>query len=168
MRIIEIPPSSLVILGGPAGCGKSTFARKHFLETQIVSSDRCRAIISDDEENMTVSGKAFKLFHLIIDMRLSVNRLTVADSTALTRTARKRLKKMADKYNFNTVFILLNVPIQFCLEQNASRQRVVDPTVIEKHIHSLKKVVKDIPHEGYTKYHILGEQEIPNTEIKVV
>ncbi|SFR10120.1 AAA family ATPase [Desulfoscipio geothermicus] len=168
MQTIEIPYRSLVILCGPAGCGKSTFARKHFKETQIVSSDRCRAMISDDEENMAVSGKAFKLFHMLIDMRLSFNRLTVADSTALTRPARKRLKKLANKHNFYTTLVLFNFPLELCLKQNASRERTVDPAVILKHQRQLKKTINDIPNEGYHRSFIMETGEVPEALVNII
>ena len=48
---ISIPEFSLVLLIGASGSGKSTFARKHFLPTEIVSSDACRGLVSDDENS---------------------------------------------------------------------------------------------------------------------
>ena len=82
MKRIEIPKTSLVVLCGSAGCGKSNFASRHFRPTQVVSSDHCRAMVSDSEEDMSASRKAFKVFRLIIDSRLALGRLTVSDSTA--------------------------------------------------------------------------------------
>ena len=48
---IQIPELCLVVLIGPSGCGKSTFARKHFKPTEVLSSDFCRGLVSDDENN---------------------------------------------------------------------------------------------------------------------
>jgi len=48
---IFIPKLSLVVLIGPSGSGKCTFARKHFLPTEVSSSDAGRAMVSDDENN---------------------------------------------------------------------------------------------------------------------
>lgn len=87
--VMVLPDPCLVILCGPAGSGKSTFAQAHFAETAVVSSDRCRALIADDEQELRVSGAAFVLFHQIIDSRLRFRRLTVADSTALHPDARR-------------------------------------------------------------------------------
>ena len=61
---ISIPNLSLVVLIGPSGSGKSTFARKHFLPTEVLSSDACRGMVSDDENNQAVTNEAFALLHL--------------------------------------------------------------------------------------------------------
>jgi len=58
---IEIPDFSLVVLIGSTGSGKSTFAAKHFLPTEVISSDNCRALISDDETDQGVTADAFDL-----------------------------------------------------------------------------------------------------------
>src|SRR5215831_5552424 len=93
-RVRLIRPS-VVVLCGPAACGKSTFAARHFRPTQIVSSDRARALVCDDERDQRYSAEAFALVHFIIEQRLSINRLCVVDSTALTPESRKRLLNLA-------------------------------------------------------------------------
>ena len=62
---VSVPKLSLVVLIGPSGCGKSTFARKHFLATEVLSSDECRALVSDDENNQAVTNEAFAVLHFI-------------------------------------------------------------------------------------------------------
>ena len=82
---ITIPKLSLVVLIGPSGAGKSTFARKHFLPTEILSSDACRAMVSDDENNQAVTREAFEILHFIATKRLALGRLTYPrDITVLT------------------------------------------------------------------------------------
>ena len=68
---ISIPNLSFVILIGPSGSGKSTFARKHFLPTEILSSDACRGMVSDNENDQTVTNEAFELLHFIARKRLA-------------------------------------------------------------------------------------------------
>ncbi len=58
---VSIPNLSLVVLIGPSGSGKSTFARKHFLPTEVLSSDACRGMVCDDENDQTVTNQAFWL-----------------------------------------------------------------------------------------------------------
>ena len=67
---ITIPELSLVVLIGPSGCGKSSFGRKHFLPTEVVSSDACRGLISDNENDQSATNDAFDLLHTIVRKRL--------------------------------------------------------------------------------------------------
>src|SRR5262245_57852989 len=102
---ISIPELSLVILIGPSGAGKSTFARKHFKATEILSSDFCRGLVSDDEANQGASGDAFDVLHLIAERRLARGRLTVIDATNVQGDARKPLLALARRYHVQTVAI---------------------------------------------------------------
>ncbi len=88
---IEMPEFSLVVLVGTSGSGKSTFARTHFLPTEIVSSDFCRALVSDDENDLSVTDQAFELVHEIARKRLALGRLTVIDATNVRSEFRKLL-----------------------------------------------------------------------------
>src|SRR5438128_11983786 len=95
--VVRVPDPSLVVLCGPAGSGKTTFARRHFRDTAIVSSDRCRAMIADDEANIRVSRDAFELFHAINEMRVRHRRLTRAASTGLPPGAGRMLQRIAGR-----------------------------------------------------------------------
>ena len=79
-RTLEIPDLCLVLLVGVSGAGKSTFARRHFKETEIISSDRARALVADDENDMAATDDAFALVHFLAGKRLARGRLTVIDA----------------------------------------------------------------------------------------
>src|ERR1700761_7033340 len=96
---IRIPRLSLVVRVGPSGSGKSTFARKHFLPTEILSSDACRGMVSDDENNQTVSNEAFEVLHFIATKRLALGKLTVIDATNVQPEGRKPLVRLARQYH---------------------------------------------------------------------
>ena len=93
----KLPEKCLVLLVGASGCGKSTFASKHFAKTEVVSSDECRGIVSDDENNQAATGDAFALLHYIVNKRLANGRLTVVDATNVQPESRKKLVEIADK-----------------------------------------------------------------------
>jgi len=118
---IKLPDLSLVVLIGPSGSGKSTFASKYFLSTEIVSSDNCRGLISDDENDQTVTAEAFALLHTIIRKRLALGRLTVVDATNVQREARKPLVSIAREYHCLPVVVVFNLPEKICKERNKHR-----------------------------------------------
>jgi protein phosphatase len=95
---ISIPNLSLVVLIGPSGSGKSTFARTRFLPTEVLSSDVCRGMVGDDENNQAVTSEAFSLLHFIAAQRLALGRLTVTDATNVQPEARKPLVELARKF----------------------------------------------------------------------
>ena len=63
--VVKLPDFALVVLIGASGSGKSTFARKHFLPTEILSSDASRGLISDDENDQSATSDAFEVLHFI-------------------------------------------------------------------------------------------------------
>src|ERR1700712_998919 len=107
---INVPKLSLVVLIGPSGSGKSTFARKHFLSTEILSSDACRAMVSDDENDQAVTRDAFEVLHFIVAKRLSLGKLTVIDATNVQPEARKPFVELARQFHCLPVAIVLNLP----------------------------------------------------------
>src|SRR3954447_18046960 len=96
---INIPKLSLVVLIGPSGSGKSTFARRHFRPTEILSSDACRGMVSDDEKEQAVTKDAFEVLRFIAGKRLALGRLTVIDATNVQPEARKPLVELARQYH---------------------------------------------------------------------
>jgi protein phosphatase len=100
---MKIPKLSLVVLIGPSGSGKSTFARKHFLPTEIITSDYCRGLVSDDENEQAATRDAFEVLHFIAAKRLARGRLTVIDATNVQAESRRPLVELARKYHFETI-----------------------------------------------------------------
>ncbi len=159
-RIITIPHRTLLVLCGPAGSGKSTFATQRFATTTIVSSDHCRAMICDDENNQKVNRDTFELFHLIIQKRLSLGRFTVADSTALHPDARRKLRDLSRHFGYFGCLLIFNIPPEICLERNKSRHRLVEERVIPYHTGLMQRAILDTPQEGWDLIKILGEQDL--------
>src|SRR5207248_2531858 len=118
-KTIKIPELSLVTLIGASGSGKSSFARKHFKPTEIISSDFCRGLVSDDENDQTASNDAFELLHYIARKRMARGQLTVVDATNVEPLNRKHLIAIAREYHALPVAIVLNVPAKICHDRNA-------------------------------------------------
>src|SRR6187551_153497 len=107
---ITIPKFSLVVLIGASGSGKSSFARQHFLPTEVLSSDFCRGLVSDDENDQAATGDAFEVLHFIAGKRLAAGRLTVVDATNVQPEARRPLVALAREHHVLPVAIVLDLP----------------------------------------------------------
>jgi len=164
---IVIPDSSLVILCGPAACGKSTFARNNFRRTQIVSSDTCRALLCDSAAAQWCSGYAFELFHFIIKRRMYLGRLTVADSTALSKSARSQLRKLARMYCHPVIAIAFDVTEESCIRHDQARRRRVGIEVIKQQFEKLAEALAAIPREEYDQVHVLKEGDVATAKVKL-
>lgn len=168
MSSLAIHEPSLVVLCGPSGSGKSSFARRHFPKTAIVSSDLCRAMVADDERDMGVSAQAFTLFHTWIEQRLLLGRLTVADSTALTPDARRRLLQLAKRYDVPAVLVLFNVDEPTCVARDARREAPVGAQVIESQHRLLAKAIQLVPKERFHHLRILTGTEVEAAEVRIL
>ncbi|HEU0179155.1 MAG TPA: AAA family ATPase [Blastocatellia bacterium] len=157
----------MILLIGPSGAGKSTFAARHFKQTEIISSDRCRAMVCDDESDQRVNGAAFGLLHHIARVRLAARRLTVIDATNLETQARRRLLRIARDNGVPSVAVVFNVPLQKCLERNLTRsERVVDEDVIILHATRFEWAIARLRFEGYARVYVLNEANLNDAAIE--
>ncbi|MBO0861881.1 MAG: AAA family ATPase [Chloracidobacterium sp.] len=164
---LHIPDPSLILLIGPSGAGKSTFAARHFKKTEIISSDRCRAMVCDDESDQSVNGAAFGLLHHIARVRLAARRLAVIDATNLETKARRRLLRIACGHCLPSVAVVFDVPLKKCLERNLARpDRVVNEDVIISHAARFDWAVARLRFEGYARLYILNEVNLNEVVIE--
>ena len=160
MSEISIPDFALVVLVGPTGSGKSSFARKHFLETEIVSSDRCRALVSDDETNQGASGDAFDLVHYTAGIRLRRRLLTVIDATSVQRQDRAALVQLARRFHALPVAMVLDIDPKLCHERNQSREnRGFGEHVPRNHSRALRRGLRGLQKEGFRQVHVMRSPE---------
>jgi len=149
---LPLPDHSLVLLIGPAGCGKSTFARKHFRPTEVVSSDACRGMVADDEADQTASKDAFELLHRIVAMRLRRGRLTVVDATNVRARERKELLALARAHRRPAVAIVFDLPPRTCQERNLRRvDRVAPREVVRVQHRRMRLSLPRLKAEGFAK-----------------
>ncbi len=160
---LHIPELSLVVLIGASSSGKSTFARKHFKSTEIVSSDYCRGVVSDDENSVASSGDAFELARFITAKRLKNGLLTVIDATNVQEEARKDWIRLAREYHVLPVAIVVNVPEKVCTQRHQSRiDRDFGSHVIPQQISQLKRSLRRLKVEGFR--HIIELRSPEETE----
>lgn len=165
--VLAVPELSLVVLVGASGSGKSTFARENFGPFEVISSDFCRGLVSDDENNQAASADAFEVLHFIAGKRLAAGRLTVVDATNTQPAARKALVQLARDHDVLPVAIVLDVPEAVAVERNRSRtDRDFGPHVIRRQQDQLRRSLKGLGKEGFRKvHHLRGVSQIDNATI---
>jgi protein phosphatase len=157
---LTIPELALVVLVGPSGAGKSTFAARHFKRTEVLSSDFCRGLASDDENDQSATADAFDILHFIAAKRLAAGRLTVVDATNVQPEARKPLVALARQHHCLPVAIVLDVPGKVCHERNANRpDRLFGPHVVRQQSAQLHRSLRGLEREGFRRVHVLSGQE---------
>ena len=157
---IKVPKLSLVVLIGPSGSGKSTFARKHFKATEILSSDACRAMVSDDENDQAVTRDAFEVLRFVAGKRLALGRLTVIDATNVQPEARKPLVELARQYHCLPVAVVLDMPERVCQERNRDRpDRDFGPHVVRNQSSQLRRSLRGLRKEGFRHVFVMENPE---------
>lgn len=157
---LKIPKLSLVILIGPSGSGKSTFARRHFLPTEVLSSDTCRGLVSDDDNNQAATTDAFDVLHYVAAKRLARGLLTVVDATNVQPEARRPLVELARQYHVLPVAIVLNMPEKLCQERNSQRaDRAFGPHVIRNQRSQLRRSLKGLKREKFSHVFVMDRAE---------
>ena len=161
---IRVPKLSLVVLVGASGSGKSTFARRHFLATEVVGSDFCRGLVGDHENDQTVTPQAFELVHVIARQRLGLGRLTVVDATNVQRESRRPLVGIAREYHAIPVAIVFNLPETVCQARNRDRtDRDFGPHVVRHQRSQLRRSLRGLKREGFRHVFVLESEDEVNT-----
>ncbi|MGW1056505.1 polynucleotide kinase-phosphatase [Micromonospora rubida] len=166
--MIDIPELALVALVGVSGSGKSTFARRHFAPSQVLSSDAFRALVADDENDQSASADAFDALHHVAGIRLRRGRLTVVDATNLQPHARAGLVRVAREHDVLPVAIVLDVPEALAWERTQARtDRTFGRPVLARMQRDLRRSYGQLAREGFRKVHVLrGVEEIDAAEVR--
>jgi protein phosphatase len=164
---LTIPDFSLVLMMGASGSGKSTFAARHFQPSEILSSDRCRGMVADDEADQSATGDAFDVLYYIAAKRLAARRLTVIDATNLRAEDRKHAIELARRYHALPVVFALDVPEAICAGRNRDRpDRAFGAHVIRNQVQLLRRSLRGLQREGFRIVHTLSSVEaVGGTEV---
>lgn len=165
--MIKLPSMGLVLLIGISGSGKSTFARAHFRPTQVISSDFCRGLVSDDDNDQSATADAFDVLHYIVGTRLRRGLLTVVDATNVQPEARAALIKVAKEHDVLTDAVVLDVPPAVATARNETRSdRTFGAHVITRQHRDLTRSLGRLRKEGFRRVHVLrGEAVIDSAVI---
>ena len=157
---ITIPELSLIVLIGASGSGKSSFARKHFKLTEVLSSDFCRGLVSDNENDQSATKDAFEVLHYVAAKRLAAGKLVVIDATNVQAEDRKSLLALAREYHCLPVAIALNLPERICHERNQQRSdRNFGPHVVQRQSQALRRSLRSLQREGFRYVYTFNSPE---------
>jgi protein phosphatase len=157
---LKVPELSLVVLIGVTGSGKSTFARARFKATEVISSDFCRGLVADDENDQSATKAAFEVLQFIAGQRLKAGRLTVIDATNVQPEARRQLVLLAREHDVLPVAIVLDLPEKLCAERNTGRpDRDFGPHVLRRQRGQLRRGLRGLGREGFRTVHVLNTPE---------
>jgi len=153
---ILLPGDAMVALVGIAGSGKSTFAQAHFAPTEILSSDEFRGVVADDESDQSASEDAFALLHAALRLRLRRGRLTVVDATNVEEWGRRQLLDIAGQERRAAVAIVLDLPVEVCLERLGGRgARPVPPHAVRRQHRELHGSLPTLGAEGFRTVYVI-------------
>jgi len=165
--IIRLPPDAMVLLIGPSGAGKSTFAARHFLPTEVLSSDGMRAMVADDPHDQGATDAAFELLHTTLALRLARRRLTVVDATNVEHWARQEPLSIARRVRRPAVAIVFDLPLEVCLAHNVARDVPRPAAAIRRQHRWLRDSIGFLPGEGYAaSWTLTSEDEVNGARVE--
>lgn len=143
--------SNFIILVGPPGSGKSSFAeeiKKTDDSWIVVSPDKIRESINGDASDQKNNVEVFKVVYQNLEDYLSDGYNVVYDATNCRAVYRVKILNAIKKYTNKCVCLVSSTSISECFERNAARNRVVPEDVIERMYFTLKKHQPTLS-EGY-------------------
>ena len=147
---VAVPPDALLVLVGPSGAGKTTFAARAVAPTEVLSSDAMRAMVADDASDQTATEAAFELLHAALGFRLARGRLTVVDATNVEARWRTPLLALARRHGRSAVAIVFDLPLELCLKRNAARMRgAVPEAAIRRQHQRMRRSLGELAEEGF-------------------
>jgi alkanesulfonate monooxygenase SsuD/methylene tetrahydromethanopterin reductase-like flavin-dependent oxidoreductase (luciferase family)/predicted kinase len=121
----EIPAPALIVLVGPAGSGKTTWARHRYAGNEIVSSDALRAAVGTGEADLDASKDAFAVLDAVVAARLRRGLTTIVDTLGLDPGRRAALIVAGRGAGLPVVAVRFTTSLQLCQARNRLRDRPV-------------------------------------------
>jgi len=120
--------STLYVMVGIPGSGKSTWAKAHLTDAEYISRDNVRlSIIKDNEDLFSHEDEVYDKFVAILADGLRNQHNMVADATHMSHGARKKLinaiaKNGVKSEEYEIVFVYMNTPIEECIRRDDLRE----------------------------------------------
>jgi len=118
-------------------------------------------MVSDNENDQTVTNQAFEVLRFIAGKRLALGRITVIDATNVQPEARKPLVELARQYHCLPVAIVLDLPEKLCRERNSQRaDRDFGPHVVRNQKSQLRRSLRGLHREGFRHVFVLNSPSV--------
>jgi protein phosphatase len=166
---MTIADPSLVLLVGPSGGGKSTFARRSFPARSVLASDELRGMLADDPSDQGASAEAFQVLTVLVNGRLRRRLLTVVDATNLRAESRRRWRSLARRYELPSVAVCFDLPVQEYIAFNLARpERQVEEEVVRQQAERMRRAMVDIVNEDFDACWVLrSPAEVAAAEVEL-
>jgi len=127
----DIPAPALMVLVGPAGSGKTTWAKRRYAGNEIVSSDALRAVVGSGEADLDASKDAFAVLDTVVAARLRRGLTTVVDTLGLDADRRAKLVQAGRAAGLPVVAVRFTTGLDLCRTRNRLRARPVPAPVLK-------------------------------------
>jgi alkanesulfonate monooxygenase SsuD/methylene tetrahydromethanopterin reductase-like flavin-dependent oxidoreductase (luciferase family)/predicted kinase len=149
MAVAVIPDPALVVLVGPSGSGKSTWAADRYRQSEIVSSDRLRAVVGSGEHDLDASADAFALLDQIVAARVRRRLTTVVDTLGFDADRRAAQLELARSANLPAVAVIFGTDATECRRRNRARTQPVPASVLDAQLHRVPEAARQVASEGW-------------------
>jgi F420-dependent oxidoreductase-like protein len=146
---VVLPSPCLVVLVGPSGTGKSTWAAAHFAPQQVVSSDQLRGIVGESEDDVAASDDAFQLLEAIVEQRVRRRLTTVVDTLGLDPDRRANWLALARRHRVATACVVFVATAAECRARNRARGKSIPPRVLSGQVRRVAEQRAAIDDEGF-------------------
>ena len=146
---VGMPDPAVVVLIGPTGSGKSTWAAARYRRDEIVSSDDLRAVVGTGPHDLDASTDAFAVLDQIVAARIRRGLTTVIDTLGL-ETTRGRATCWRP------------APAE-CRARNSRRDRPVPASAVDGQLRTMRTVQAGIADEGWDVVQHFGADAYPES-----
>ena len=159
---MTFPSPCVVVLVGPAGSGKTTWAETTFGAQRVVSSDRLRALVGTGEDDLDASADAFALLDRVVEQRLARRLTTVIDTLGFDPDLRARWRELAEAAGLACLCVVFDTPASLCRTRNAGRVRRVPVTVLTQQLRTFAVMRDGLDNEGFAEVRMVRPETLPS------
>lgn len=150
-----------MVLVGPIGSGKSTWAQGHFSSNEIVSLANLRSAVGENEYDRRATVVAYELLERIVDARLERGLSVVIDSDGLDDGRRSRWLAAAQANSISARAVLFTTDVEMCLANDVGRPNPQPTTIIKRQAARCNEIRPTLEREGFDVHEVSIQRTMP-------